>query len=296
MNLVGKIFVFLIFVMSLVFASFAVMVFVAHTSWKAEILRTSEEAGKVNKSLGWKYKLANAEKEASELQTQYDELEDAYAAMDTARRQEIVKLEQEKERLLATYATERETNKEITAKFEKTLAELRAFQNMLANMKTDNDSMRKEITAAREVITDKFRQLVKLREELNHNIAMVAQLQQRREQLLVALNQAEAWLAVHNIKKETPLNAEEPIVDGFVTEVRKVNDNILVEISLGSDDGLKKGHMLQVFRGKTYLGEITIVLAESDRAAGKVNRKWQQGEIRDGDRVLSRRGLKLTSG
>jgi uncharacterized protein YlxW (UPF0749 family) len=40
MNLVGKIFVFLIFSMSVVFMSFAVMIYATHTNWKDEVLRT----------------------------------------------------------------------------------------------------------------------------------------------------------------------------------------------------------------------------------------------------------------
>jgi hypothetical protein len=293
MNLVGKIFVFLIFVMSLVFASFAVMVFVTHSTFYEDIMRTKVEG---NKPLGWKQQVIDAKKENLDLQTQYDELENRFAAMETAKRQDITRLEQEKERLLATYEVERQTNKEITAQFDKAVAELRATQNMLANMKTDNDSMRKEITAAREVITDKFRQLVKLREELNQNIAMVASQKERNEQLIVELRKAEDLLASHNIPLNQLLTKLEPIVDGFVTDVRKVRDNILVQVSLGSDDGLRKGHKLEVYRGSTYLGQITIVLAESDRAVGKVDRKFQKGEIRVGDKVLSRRGLKLTAG
>ncbi len=39
MNLVGKIFVVLIFVMSIVFAAFSIMVYATHTNWRQEILR-----------------------------------------------------------------------------------------------------------------------------------------------------------------------------------------------------------------------------------------------------------------
>ena len=36
MNILGKIFVFAVFIMSLVFMSFAVAIFASHTNWKAE--------------------------------------------------------------------------------------------------------------------------------------------------------------------------------------------------------------------------------------------------------------------
>ena len=41
MNLVGKIFVVCIFVMSMVFASFSIMVYATHTNWRDEIYHTT---------------------------------------------------------------------------------------------------------------------------------------------------------------------------------------------------------------------------------------------------------------
>ena len=72
-------------------------------------------------------------------------------------------------------------------------------------------------------------------------------------------------------------------------QVLKVNaNNTLVEISIGSDDGLKKGHRLQVFRGKDYLGQITIKDIEVDRAVGEVDKKLQRGLIREKDNVTTK--------
>jgi septal ring factor EnvC (AmiA/AmiB activator) len=43
MNILGKIFVFAVFIMSLVFMSFAVAIFASHTNWKAEAERLEKE-------------------------------------------------------------------------------------------------------------------------------------------------------------------------------------------------------------------------------------------------------------
>ena len=45
MNLVGKIFTVLIFVMSLVFMSFAVVVYATHRNWKEVVERPEDEVG-----------------------------------------------------------------------------------------------------------------------------------------------------------------------------------------------------------------------------------------------------------
>ena len=43
MSIIGKIFVFAVFVMSLVFMAFSVAIYSSHTNYKADIERSSEE-------------------------------------------------------------------------------------------------------------------------------------------------------------------------------------------------------------------------------------------------------------
>ena len=61
MNLVGKIFIVLIFVMMLVSLSFGLAITAAHTNHRARILRTDEESKKENKPLGLIYVLKEAQ-------------------------------------------------------------------------------------------------------------------------------------------------------------------------------------------------------------------------------------------
>lgn len=56
MSIIGKIFVFAVFVMSLVFMAFSVAIYSSHTNYKADIERSSEEVT-FEKPLGWKAKL-----------------------------------------------------------------------------------------------------------------------------------------------------------------------------------------------------------------------------------------------
>ena len=61
-----------------------------------------------------------------------------------------------------------------------------------------------------------------------------------------------------------------------------------VEISLGSDDGLKAGHQMEVIRGSTYLGRVQIVKVTPNRAIGKVLPEYRKGIIKKDDRVTTR--------
>jgi hypothetical protein len=76
-------------------------------------------------------------------------------------------------------------------------------------------------------------------------------------------------------KPANPANAENPPPNFVKGKVLKVdaNDPQLVEITLGKDAGVQKGHTLEVYRLKPrpeYLGRIRILEAGKDRATGRL--------------------------
>jgi hypothetical protein len=82
-----------------------------------------------------------------------------------------------------------------------------------------------------------------------------------------------------------------PTVDGVVSQVRRAAGAQLVEVTIGADDGLKAGNTVEVFRGSKYLGRVEILQTSPDKSVGRVDRRFQQGQIQEGDRVATR--LKL---
>lgn len=60
----------------------------------------------------------------------------------------------------------------------------------------------------------------------------------------------------------------------------------LVEISAGSDDGLKLGYCVKIYRGKTYLGEAIVRKMSYDSAV--VQRSGKSARIQKGDTVVAR--------
>jgi len=92
---------------------------------------------------------------------------------------------------------------------------------------------------------------------------------------------------VLKIDIDTPLENVPPDVKGIVTATPSRE---MIEISIGSDDGLRPGHQLDVRRGTgggaRYIGRIEVVEVSADISACKVLPKWSQGQpIRKGDRV-----------
>ncbi len=64
--------------------------------------------------------------------------------------------------------------------------------------------------------------------------------------------------------------------------------NNILEISLGSDDGLRVGHSVEVFREGKYLGRAQITLTTLERSVATVDTKQITGPIQKGDRVTTR--------
>lgn len=87
-----------------------------------------------------------------------------------------------------------------------------------------------------------------------------------------------------------------PKVEAIVKDIRKdqTNRTKFVHITTGSDDGLRIGHELDVYRtadrnqGRTkYLGRIRLTLVTSDEAVGLVVKAAKNGIIEVGDNVTT---------
>ena len=79
--------------------------------------------------------------------------------------------------------------------------------------------------------------------------------------------------------------------EGIQGVVLAATDKGLVEISLGSDDGVLKGHKLDVYHTKdasSYVGRIEVVNTKPDKAVCKIHPKLKKGEIQVSDRVVAR--------
>ncbi len=95
-------------------------------------------------------------------------------------------------------------------------------------------------------------------------------------------------MRANGIDPATKPNSVVPTVEGVVSQIRRTPGAQLVEVSIGSDDGLKTGNTLEVSRGDKYLGRLDIIETSPDKSVGRVDRRYQQGQIQEGDRVATR--------
>ncbi|MCE9544985.1 MAG: hypothetical protein K8T25_05625 [Planctomycetia bacterium] len=301
MNLVGKIFVFLIMCMSLVFMAFGVVVYSTHTSWRAESLRTEKEVkeSKGLLSLGLKYQLENEKKKNDALDNEKAELEKQIAAIKAAHLQALSKLETEKSVLVAQSNEAQKSNSEMQATLQGALDKVQIEQKKFNALQAERDTLREEIKLARGKIDSEFSQVVVLTEQMHAAMNDLQRAEIRKKEL--ADDVAKATRLLHSIDTTLTINTPPdyktpPPIDGLVTGVRVSGPDTYAQLSIGSDVGVRIGHSLEIYRGNLYVGKLNVIRTTPDGAVGKVDKDSQKADVLRGDRVESRRSLKLTSG
>jgi len=162
----------------------------------------------------------------------------------------------------------------------------RVAQERLAGLETENAKLRKETQLAQLDRDAQFSKVVELTDRLNQDEVKRQALEERSNQLNAQLAQMKMVMDAHGLKPDSLVSSLEPInLNGIVLVV---GDKDLVEISVGKDDGLREGHIMEVYRGDTYIGQIKIMKVGPDRAVGQINKDLKRGQVRKGDHVTTK--------
>ena len=275
MDTLGKIFVFAVMVMSVVFMSFAIAIFSSHTNWQKESERLQTELEQVT---------AEREAKESELTT----LIDQNAASKKDQEQVVKKLEtalQQKDAELASLKKKREVE---LSNLDKDIAELSEAKDERDAADELVGKLREEINGLQSKLKKSVNDGASLAAELHQSESELAMATERKKQLEQQVANARVVLQQNGLSLTRPETVI-PVVGGIITAVA----NDLAEVSIGSDDGLQAGHELEVFRADEYLGRLRVVSVKPDRAVVRVLKDFARGIVQQGDRVATR--LKLDS-
>ena len=287
MNLVGKILTVLIFVMSLVFMSFAMAVYATHRNWRDVVLNTEATA---EKPLGLKPQFERARERNKELQDLQAKLEAELTAAKKDARQALAKLQTESDEQKQQISTSEEELRNPRQSQRQAVAAMEATQATLATLRKEVETLRDDVRDAQGDRDGRFKEVVALTDKLHESVNELKRLKARQLTLTADLAKYKEVLDKHGLKGEPALYTKiPPKVDGLVMATR---GNGLVEISIGSDDGLQKGHRLEVYRKaggvSTYLGRVEVVKTDVDKSVCKVVPEYRKGTIQKGDRVASK--------
>jgi hypothetical protein len=271
MNLIGKIFVFAVFVMSLVFMSFAAAIYSSHTNWREEIERTADQV-QPGKQLGYKYQLEELKKERESLQTEITSLQEKVSVSEAARDQVVAKLQYALNEKSGELDKLREQEKERENDRKQSMDEMTAAREELKTATAEVEKLREGVRAA------------KLAADLYEKESFLEIANERKAQLEKQVANARLLLQQSGLSIDSPPKDRVPAIDGLVTAV--ADDS--VELSLGGDDGVQMGHELEVFRDGQYLGRVRVVSVKPDKAIAIVIKQFSRGIIQRGDRVATR--------
>lgn len=274
MNFVGKILTVLILVFSIAFLMIAVVIFQTHADWRQKALdnkKQIEALAQANKSL------------QNEIQFSKDRLQHetvarkfALAALET----KAAQVESELQRTTQNYAKLQEQAGIMATQIE-------ATSRQVASTLDENNKLRVSLRDTQQNRDASFERVVTLTDVLNQQQGTLLTLQEREQELVASNGRMRDVLRRHNLTEFEPAEAAVLQIDGVVTAV---GERDLIEISLGSDEGLKRGHTLEVFRGNTYLGRVLIRETWPDRAVAQIIPEFRKGIIRKGDRVATKLG------
>ncbi len=299
MNLLGKILIVLIFVMSLVFSTMVVAVYSTHTNWRDVVMRPADQVGP-GKELGLRYQLENERQLVKQYQDRVELLTKQLNAEKLAYQQAVAKLETENARLADELDQLKRTHAQLVEENNRALASLYALQQETASLRAEVEGgmlgdqkvigLREEIRLVQKDRDAQFDRVVTLTDELNQTLQQLETLKEQSVRLAQELANAKSVLQKFGLKPHPELYQDvPPEVDGIILATTAAGH---VEISIGADDGLVKGHKLEVYRvapeQSTYLGRIEVLETSPDRAVCRIIPEYRKGEMQRGDRVASK--------
>lgn len=290
MNMFGKILIMLNLLMSLVFMGFAIAVYSTHKNWKEVVTLDKATADATGKKIGLQFVLDNLKTERDALEGKVLALQKEIKqelAMRNARlqalesaKEELVKQVDEKAKVIEQVTMDKNITsaaiEKLTAESGKKAAEIEALSGEIERIRGESQSLFNKLLLATDALAKTQADLDKA---INQSKVLVTQ-----------IAQAKAVLKKVGLTIDSPTGGP-PKIEGIV---RASTPDGLVEISLGSDDGLSRGDTLEVYReGATpnatkYLGRIQILSTKADISVGQIMPQFRRGTIEKEDRVATR--------
>ena len=280
-NVVAKTLIVLQLVFSLCFMCFAGAVYTFQKGWRDKAEASARQVSDLQKSLSDQQSARADEK--TKLEADKKKLEDD-AGNKTA---QINQLTNDLGQARAGFAAAEQER-------DKYLADLLVAQQEAQARITETTASRSEINSLREQINAGIAQRRALEDQNLDRQGKIDEAAEREQQMLTEIGRLRDLCRVNRVDPNDvvvgPVPAAIVRVDGVVRQSRKNASRSaeLVEISIGSDDGIGPKMKLIVFRGSRYICEIEITDVYPDMAVGRVIEETRNGSIERGDNVTTK--------
>ncbi len=273
MNLMGKIFTFMIFLMSTVFLVVSIMVGASDRAWKEEAQAMQTRARTATSSIDL-------------LKNETASLEKTLALAKVSRAQQLAHLQSQKtlaEEALAEKATQFNEEQKKAQGFARELKvaneRLAAQDNQLADLKANNKKLVDDIAA-------QFAENRNIEKVLFELTAKREQLLRKEADLAAQLAKLQKVMTARGLDENDLVASIPPKIEAVVTAVG--DNNATFAVAIGSDDGLRRGHEMDIYRSNRHVGRGVVVLAQNNRSVLSIVKGMMNDIVREGDNVTTK--------
>ena len=276
MNLLGRLLIVLILVGSIIFMSFSVVLYATHTNWRERATTLQKQLDDKNKDL-------------NKLQTLKDTMETTLKLEAKRQMDSVVALTETVRQLTNDNAKARDDVADLNVQLTEQTRVTELSLNELNALRERLDGASKAYFDAQNDWVSMSNQLTKKQDEAHSLALQLATYQSVCTQLAKDYAATVEVLRIHNLSPDPALYTRKPPagIHGVVTEVRPRG---VIEISVGSDSGLAKGHQLDVVRNRegrgSYVGKVEITETKPDRAIAIVMPEFRRGSVQLDDEVM----------
>lgn len=280
MSGLAKVFVIVNFVLSIVFLSGAGMLLAKSDEWKTQYDTAVADHEKVRADL--EGQIGQLRGESQTMQAQYDKVTNDLGDERNA-----------KDKFAADLNDEKQASKELRDSVNKLQEALDNLQGNLTqstdrigNLEQQVDSERNRADAAVRGQTAAEDQLTRTKSQLSDAQDRIAGLESDINSMR---DEVEGLALMVDAAKRAGFDTNEltaaPPINGFVKAV-DMETGVFI-LSVGSDDGVQKGHKFYVYRGNEYLGEVYVDQVQSDLSSATA-RDRLEGAVKAMDQVTTR--------
>jgi hypothetical protein len=283
MNVIGKIFVFAVFVMSLVLMTFSGVIYMSHVNWKDEVYREPKDC-LPGQQPGYRYQIEQAEAERKKLVDTISSLQQKVAESEQSRDQVIAKLQTAIEQKNAELVTYRSEKDERQKKMELAVDDVRKLRVDLLAADKNVAQLQEQVKDQQQKVDSQVDKSAQLSAALAEIQAQLTVAEERKAQLEKQVANARILLKQSGLSLDNLPKDRVPTLDGDVIAVAAGS----IQVSLGSDDGLQVGHTLEVYREGEYIGRAVVKSVMPDHAVAEIVKAYARGIVQRGDKVTTR--------
>ena len=277
MTLLGKFFTATLFILAAIFMVLSLVVNAAHRNWREVALNG------INGQPGLTEQIESLERVNDQLRDEKKRIQSALDREQAARRTALASLQTQLDQLQGELQQSDAQVQQLTAQNTELVQTDASRVEQLTQLNDENVKLRTAITEEQQNRDELFNELLAATDSMNQLRGFKQQLEERNDQLLKQVSRFEEVVTSKGIDVNAPLDGAPPERNGRVLVIDRPSR--LVQVSIGSDEGLRPGHFLEVTRDNRYVGKLKVRKTAPDQAVAEILVDYSEGILQEGDRV-----------